>query len=94
MVQLSNIVSVGETVAPKELNRFNQLPDQVAQIREYQEQQRLRAGTDAQREGTAGTGTPARPGEPGAPGTGTGTEERAPLTGSRSYAPTLLPVRA
>ncbi len=25
MVQLSNIVSVGETVAPKELNRFNQL---------------------------------------------------------------------
>ena len=71
----------------RRFNRFKQLPEQVARIREYQEQQRARAGTDAEREGTAGIGTPARPGEQAAPGTGAtaaqpGTQLPGPGTGT------------
>jgi tetratricopeptide (TPR) repeat protein len=59
----------------RRLNRFKAVPEQVAMIREYQEQQRARAGTEAegQRQGTARTGTTGRPGEPTTPDTGTGT---------------------
>ncbi len=67
----------------RRLNRFNQLPEQVAELREYQRQQQQgRTGDQQGRDATAGTDQPgdstarrdatARPGT-GAPGTGAGT---------------------
>jgi tetratricopeptide (TPR) repeat protein len=47
----------------RRLNRYNQLPEQVAELREYQrQQQQARAGDQQGRDATAGTRQPDQPG--------------------------------